>query len=127
MKQEALASISRSSSHDAESSGPKVKLCVFKSGEHDYKLQTIPKENGSFEAHMDLPESWRGKRDEELAKETGLNDAAFCHPAGFLAGFKSEASAVKAAETALGLRREVQAANHSDRFKTVTVNDDQLV
>lgn len=46
-----------------------------------------------------LPQSWYGLRDEELKKETGVQEARFCHPGGFLIG----ADSFEAAMTLAGI------------------------
>lgn len=66
-----------------------------------YYIQVVRKEKDSFDARKDLPESWAGKRDEELGAVIGIDDAIFCHPARFLAGAKSKESILKMAELAL--------------------------
>ncbi len=47
-----------------------------------------------------LPESWLGLRAEEFAKASGVKDAKFCHPSGFLCGADSEEGALALAEIA---------------------------
>lgn len=48
-----------------------------------------------------LPKSWAGKRDDELAKITGVPDAFFCHDERFMAVTKTKEGAIKLAELAL--------------------------
>lgn len=48
-----------------------------------------------------LPSSWFGLRGEELAKVSGVKDAKFCHPSGFLAGADSEEGALALAASAM--------------------------
>lgn len=49
-----------------------------------------------------LPESWAGKRDQELIEATGVADAIFCHNKRFMVVAKSKEGALKLAELALG-------------------------
>ena len=49
-----------------------------------------------------LPESWYGLRNEELQEASGIRDARFCHPSGFLAGADSQAGALGMAYKAIG-------------------------
>lgn len=56
-----------------------------------------------FSMRKALPEEWRGKKDEELQKVTGVSDAMFCHRNGFLAVAKSKEGAVALAEKALAM------------------------
>lgn len=55
----------------------------------------------TFKNKKPLPEEWAGKRDEELAKITGVSDAFFCHNGRFMALARSREGAVKLAELAL--------------------------
>jgi uncharacterized UPF0160 family protein len=50
---------------------------------------------------MDLPASWAGLRDAELAAVTGVADSVFCHLNLFIAGARSFDGAVRMAERAL--------------------------
>ena len=54
-----------------------------------------------FVNRKDLPEQWRGLRDEELAEITGVSDAVFCHRNRFMAVAKTKESALALAEKAL--------------------------
>ena len=47
--------------------------------------QAVPRELGSFENRLSFPADWRGRSGEELAAVTGVEDAIFCHAAGFYA------------------------------------------
>ncbi|MEX2052239.1 MAG: MYG1 family protein [Candidatus Paceibacterota bacterium] len=55
----------------------------------------------NFENKKDFPVSWAGLRDEELQKESGVEDAMFCHRALFMAVAKSKEGAVKLARIAV--------------------------
>jgi uncharacterized UPF0160 family protein len=48
-----------------------------------------------------LPSTWYGLRGEELAQASGVADAKFCHPSGFLAGADSQSGALAMAAIAL--------------------------
>jgi uncharacterized UPF0160 family protein len=67
----------------------------------NWKVSTIMNDPMSFESRMLLPESWAGKRDEELQSVTGVEDAVFCHNARFIAVAKSKDGALKLAQLAL--------------------------
>ncbi len=54
-----------------------------------------------FKSRKKLPESWAGKRDEELEKVTGVEGAVFCHNARFMAVNKTKEGILKMAEIAL--------------------------
>lgn len=54
-----------------------------------------------FVNRKDLPESWAGLRDEELAKITDVSDAVFCHRNRFMAVARSREGALALAKLAL--------------------------
>ena len=47
--------------------------------------QAVPEKLGSFDNRRDFPADWLGRSGDELAAVTGVDDAIFCHPAGFYA------------------------------------------
>ena len=61
-----------------------INFVVFPSKRGGYNVYAVPVEIGSFENRKLLPESWRGKRDEELQNITAVKGARFCHNAGFI-------------------------------------------
>lgn len=69
---------------------PKVLFVISHNiGEQRYMLHTVPATADTFEARADLPASWAGLRDAELALVTGVPDAGFCHNGRFIAAAKS--------------------------------------
>jgi uncharacterized UPF0160 family protein len=69
---------------------PKVLFVISHNlGEQRYMLHTVPATVDTFEARADLPASWAGLRDAELAAVTGVADAGFCHTGRFIAAAKS--------------------------------------
>lgn len=68
--------------------------------EDEYLLQTV-RGSGSLGNRKSLPEAWAGKRDEELNKIIGIDDAIFCHSGRFIAGAKSYESIIKMADIAI--------------------------
>lgn len=69
--------------------------------EEEFLLQTVRGKGGSLGNRKSLPEAWAGKREEELSKLTGVEDAIFCHPGRFIAAAKSFDSIMKMAELAI--------------------------
>jgi uncharacterized UPF0160 family protein len=61
----------------------------------------VPVAPGSFVARQDLPASWSGLRDQELAAVTGVADSVFCHSNLFIAGARSLGGALRLAALAL--------------------------
>jgi len=64
-------------------------------------VKAIRKEMHSFINRKNLPKSWAGLRDEELANVSGVSDALFCHRGLFLVGAKSKEGAIKLAQIAV--------------------------
>ena len=56
----------------------------------------------SFESRKPLPEAWRGVRDDELSKLSGIDGCVFVHASGFIGGNKTEEGTMKMAFAALG-------------------------
>lgn len=67
----------------------------------EYKIQTVKKTADTFEARKDLLESIRGKSSEEINSIIKIDDAIFCHSAGFIASAKSLESALKIAKLSI--------------------------
>ncbi len=89
--------------HDMLGTAPEgLFYAVFPSVEGTVMVQQIPKEKGSFEGRLPLPEEWAGKREAELRQITGVKDAIFCHPGRFVAGASSREGAMRLAEIAMG-------------------------
>ena len=54
-----------------------------------FGLEAVPRELGSFDNRLDLPEAWAGLDGPDLASLTGVPDALFCHAKRFLAVARS--------------------------------------
>ncbi|HEY8888798.1 MAG TPA: MYG1 family protein [Clostridium sp.] len=67
----------------------------------DYKILTVKKTADTFEARKDILESIRGKSSEEINSIIKIDDAIFCHKAGFIASAKSIESALKIAKLSI--------------------------
>ena len=76
-----------------ESSGPDSK----------WRIRAVSKENGGFLNRKDLPDAWKGVRDEELDKVSGIPGCVFVHAAGFIGGNKTFDGALAMAKKALEL------------------------
>ncbi len=86
---------------------PKVLFVISHSiAEQRYVLHTVPVSAGSFDARADLPASWAGLRDADLAAVTGVPDAMFCHNGRFIAAVKSYEGARAMALQALAALEE---------------------
>jgi len=67
----------------------------------EYKIQTVKKTADTFEARKDILESIRGKSSEEINSIMQIDDAIFCHKAGFIASARSIESALKIAKLSI--------------------------
>ena len=78
-------------------------LFVISPGDNntEYRIQTVKKNIETFEARKDILESIRGKSSEEINAIIKIDDAIFCHKAGFIASTKSMKSALKIAELSI--------------------------
>lgn len=66
-----------------------------------WKLQAVELDDTTYRIRKKLPQDWAGKRDVDLQKETGVEDAIFCHNACFMAVSKSKEGALKLAQLAI--------------------------
>ena len=78
----------------------KVKFVIFPSGSQ-YRVSTVPIENGNKFFVKGLKESLRGKEKEVINNDLGIEDAVFIHNSGFIGGTVSYESALKMAEASL--------------------------
>lgn len=79
----------------------KILFVVYPNITGSWCVQTTLKDKDSFAARKDLPKSWGGLRDDDLSRETGINDCVFCHPALFICGNKRKEGAIKMAQAAV--------------------------
>lgn len=104
---------------------PKVLFVISHSiSEQRHMLHTVPASPESFAARADLPETWAGLRDSELAAVTGVVDAIFCHNGRFIAAAKSFDSALTMARQALQAVDDSGARASADESETAA--DDAL-
>lgn len=73
----------------------------------EYKIQTVKKTVDTFEARKDILEAIRGKSSVEINSIIKIDDAIFCHKAGFIASTKSIESAIKIAKLSLFLNMKL--------------------
>ncbi len=74
---------------------------IYPSQTGQWRIQTVPVEQSSFENRKPLPKEWAGLSGAELKEATGLDDAMFCHNGLFIAGAESFESTMKMASIAL--------------------------
>ncbi|KAF8872140.1 metal-dependent protein hydrolase [Gymnopilus junonius] len=68
-----------------------------------WRIQAVPLSPESFESRKALPEAWRGLRDDELSKVSGIDGGIFIHASGFIGGNRTKDGALKIAQAALNL------------------------
>ncbi|CEG68805.1 hypothetical protein RMATCC62417_04995 [Rhizopus microsporus] len=71
--------------------------------EGNWRIQCVPTRLEGFENRKSLPEAWRGVRDEELSRLSGVDNCIFVHAGGFIGGNKTREGAYKMAKLALEL------------------------
>jgi uncharacterized UPF0160 family protein len=81
---------------------PLVKYVLYIDQAGMWRVQAVTVEGQSFENRLSLPEEWRGVRDDDLARVSGIEGCTFCHASGFIGGNKTLEGALKMAQVALG-------------------------
>jgi uncharacterized UPF0160 family protein len=83
----------------------KVLYVLFPEGGNEgskWRVRSVGVERGSFRNRKDLPDAWKGLRDDELSRVSGIDGCVFVHASGFIGGNLTEngamAMAVKAVE-----------------------------
>lgn len=79
----------------------RAKYIIFPSQDGTWMAQAIAVAPGSFTSRKAFPEEWRGLRDDAFIAKSGVNDAIFCHPGGFILGAKSREGAMTLASLSL--------------------------
>lgn len=66
-----------------------------------WRVQAVGVSPDRFESRKALPEPWRGMRDDELSKESGIPGCVFIHMSGFIGGNQTYEGALQMAKAAL--------------------------
>lgn len=66
-----------------------VLYVINKFDDNDWRITAVAKREGSRVCRLALPQAWRGLRDTELEKVSGVKDVTFCHASGFMGGSKT--------------------------------------
>lgn len=74
---------------------------LFRRDHESWQLLAIRKKPGSFQVRKPLPESWRGKRNEDFDLATGISGGIFCHRVGFMCAMQTKEGALALAQKAL--------------------------
>jgi uncharacterized UPF0160 family protein len=79
-----------------------VKYVVYNDDrDGSWRIQAVSVGPGSFNSRKALPEAWRGLRDDELSKVSGVPDCVFVHASGFIGGNKTYDGALQMAKLSL--------------------------
>ncbi|KAF5289873.1 hypothetical protein FQR65_LT02007 [Abscondita terminalis] len=74
-----------------------TKFVLFLDRDKSCRVQSVPITPGSFLCRNFLHDDWRGLRDVELSKISGIDGSIFCHHTGFIGGNKSRDGALQMA------------------------------
>ncbi|KAI1721886.1 tRNA synthetases class I (I, l, M and v) domain-containing protein [Ditylenchus destructor] len=84
---------------DMNLAGEDICLAIYRDGSDQtgkFRVQSIPvSQTSGFENRVSIP--WRGVRDADLEKESGIEGAIFVHMSGFIGGAKTREGAMKMA------------------------------
>ncbi|XP_035681585.1 MYG1 exonuclease-like [Branchiostoma floridae] len=80
---------------------PSIKYVLYADQNGNWRVQCVPMETQSFQSRLPLPEDWRGVRDDELSKLSGIDGCVFVHASGFIGGNKTRQGALLMAQRAL--------------------------
>ena len=76
----------------------KILFVIYVDQNGMWRVQCVPVRPASFENRLSLPAQWRGVRDDELVKVSGVEGATFVHSGGFIGGNKTREGAIRMIE-----------------------------
>ncbi|CAN4082254.1 unnamed protein product [Withania somnifera] len=83
---------------------PPIKYVLYQDDRSKgWRVQAVAVAPDRFESRKALPSQWRGLRDDELSKETGIPGCVFVHMSGFIGGNQTYEGALAMAKAALKL------------------------
>ncbi|KAL0460612.1 UNVERIFIED_CONTAM: hypothetical protein Slati_0688400 [Sesamum latifolium] len=83
---------------------PPIKYVLYQDDRSkSWRVQAVGIAPDRFESRKALPAQWRGLRDDELSKETGIPGGVFVHMSGFIGGNQTYDGALSMAKAALKL------------------------
>ncbi|XP_020247637.1 UPF0160 protein MYG1, mitochondrial-like [Asparagus officinalis] len=81
---------------------PSIKYALYQDDRSkNWRVQAVAISADKFESRRPLPLPWRGLRDEELSKESGIPGCVFVHMSGFIGGNRTYDGALAMARAAL--------------------------
>ena len=78
-----------------------ILFVVFPSNRGGFNWQAVPESLGNFAVRKSTPKEWWGAPAKELQELTGVRDATFCHPNGFIGVAMSKDGAIRLAKLAI--------------------------
>ncbi|XP_037107966.1 UPF0160 protein MYG1, mitochondrial [Syngnathus acus] len=81
-----------------------IKYVLYSDQNGHWRVQCVPAGLNTFQSRLPLLEEWRGIRDDELSKLSGIEGCIFVHASGFIGGNKTREGALEMT------RRTLQAA-----------------
>lgn len=81
---------------------PSIKYVLYEDERgKQWRVQAVATSPGNFESRKALPLPWRGLRDDDLCKESGISGCVFVHMSGFIGGNRTFDGALAMAKAAL--------------------------
>lgn len=76
---------------ETNTEGSVLYVLFAENGEPDskWRIRSVSREAGSFENRKDMPDAWKGVRDEALSSVSGIPGGVFVHASGFIGGNKT--------------------------------------
>jgi uncharacterized UPF0160 family protein len=90
-----------------EEEGVQVWYVLFPEGPEEdskWRVRAVTVEGTDFTNRKDLPSPWKGLRDEELSKVSGVEGCVFVHASGFIGGNKTMEGALEMARKAVAIQ-----------------------
>jgi len=87
--------------NDLTGAGGNILYVIYTDQNNMWRIQCVPVRSKSFENRLSLPEAWRGVRDQDLEKLSGIKGATFVHSGGFIGGNKTREGVMAMVEVAL--------------------------
>jgi uncharacterized UPF0160 family protein len=78
-----------------------ILYALFPDTTGQWRIQAVGTEGTSFQNRKPLPQEWRGLRDEELSKKSGIEGCVFVHAGGFIGGNKTLEGVMQMAKDAV--------------------------
>ncbi|KNH06456.1 UPF0160 protein MYG1 mitochondrial [Perkinsela sp. CCAP 1560/4] len=82
----------------------KTLYCMFPEVTGEWKIIAVPEKLGGFANRLPLP--WKGLRDDELDKASGISGCIFVHASGFIGGNRTFEGAFEMAQRSMAVQRK---------------------